>query len=198
MSRWSGILRAVAPIAALAIPGAGPFVAAGLKIATAPRVPAQQPSFGAGSLSLPIAPGGIIRPAAAAGVVPRMMGAMGGWLIGARGIVTSAAGKILGVMRGGRLFRNKKVFALAKSVGIDTAAVILGVTTVEVAQMIFAHQETLGRRRARGISGRDVKITRRTIGRIRGIEKSLSESGICAPRGRGRARTATGTFVRQG
>jgi hypothetical protein len=201
MSKFSRIFKAVAPIAALAIPGVGPIAAAGLKLYTQARTQTAGLLPAPGGIGGPANGGGFFPTAAAAGVVPRamqMMRGMTGWLIGPRGIVTSATGKILGVMRGTSLFRNKKVFALAKQVGIDTAAVVLGVTVVEVAQMVFAHQQTLGRRRGRGISGRDVKVTRRTIGKIRTIEKSLAESGICAPRGRGRARNASGTFVRQG
>jgi len=99
------------------------------------------------------------------------------WLIGPRGIARSAAGKIVGVMRGTTLFRNKKAIALAKQIGIDAAAVALGITVADVAEMFVA--EAGKRRRVRGISGRDIKCTRRTLGKLRSVQRLI---GAAAPR----------------
>lgn len=104
--------------------------------------------------------------------------AFGRWLVGARGLAYSATGKLMGVMRGTALFSNKKALRLARVIGIEATAVALGITAADVAQMIVA-EAAKGPRRARGISARDVRTTRRTIGKIRSIEKGLRESGIC-------------------
>jgi hypothetical protein len=141
--------------------------------------------------------GGMIQ---TAGVIPpamRAIGAMGRYITSARGIVSTFAGKIVGVMRGTKLFRVQAVADLAKRVGIDAAAAALGVTAVEVAQMIAAHlmQSAARRKRGRGISARDVRCTRRTIHKIRSIEHSLQ--GVCRPR-TSRRKAAPAAFVRQG
>lgn len=137
-----------------------------------------------------------------AGVIPpamRALSAAGRYLISARGIASTLTGRIIGVFKGSRLFRVRQVADLAKRVGIDAAAAALGVTAVEVAQMIAAHlTQSAGKRsRGRGISARDVRTTRRTITKIRSIEHSLS--GVCRPRASSRARKAApAAFIRQG
>ena len=121
--------------------------------------------------------GGMIQTAGTLRALPPIMGAMRGWLVGARGLVTSGAGALLGVMRGQKLFRNAQVMQLAKQVGIDAAAVALGVTAVDVAQMIAAHVQRRGRRhRTRGISGRDIKCTRRTMRKFHSLAKLFHTS----------------------
>lgn len=124
--------------------------------------------------------GGMV-PTAAGGVVTRGAIAIGRWLIGARGIARNATGKIVGVMRGTSLFRNKRVIALAKQIGIEGAAVALGITVAEVAEMFVA--ETGKRRRARGISGRDIRCTRRTLGKIRSVQRMIGLARPAARRG---------------
>jgi len=82
----------------------------------------------------------------------------------AAGVVRTAAGKIRGVMTSaGRFVSSSKAAALARKVGLETAAVALGVSAVELAEMILADQERKGRRRGRGVSGADLRRTRRTI-----------------------------------
>jgi hypothetical protein len=103
--------------------------------------------------------------------------------ISARGIARTAAGKIAGVMKGTQLLRNKQVISLTKQIGIVAAAAALGITANDVAEMILA--ETGKRRRVRGISGRDIKCTRRTLGKLRSVQRLI---GAAAPRGRARAR----------
>lgn len=130
----------------------------------------------------PVGPGGVT-PTANPVVSGVIKGAQvfGRWLVGARGLAYSAAGRLVGVMRGTTLFSNKKVLRMARLIGIEATAVALGITAADVASMIVA-ESAKPARRARGISGRDVRITRRTIGKIRGIEKGLRESGICRRR----------------
>jgi hypothetical protein len=141
-------------------------------------------------------PGGsMVQTAGTLRALPPIMGAMRGWLVGARGIVTSATGALLGVMRGQKLFRNAQVLALAKQVGIDAAAVALGVTAVDVAQMIAAHVQRRGRRhRTRGISGRDIKCTRRTMRKFHSLARLFHTTSTSA-----RRRSPAGaTLIRQG
>lgn len=142
----------------------------------------------------PIVPKLLMKPAIGAFAAAR------NWLISARGMVSTISGRLLGVMRGSKLFRSKEVMSMAKLIGIEATAVALGISAVEVAQLIAAQlTQTAGRRRGRGISARDVKVTRRTIGKIRSIERTLSD--VCGPR-TSRARKSRSTipaaFVRQG
>lgn len=142
--------------------------------------------------------GGMIRTAGAVRGAVGAMAAARNWLISGRGIVSTISGRLLGVLRGTKLFKNAQVADLAKRIGIEATAAALGITVVEVAQLIAAHlMQRAGRhRRGRGITARDVRTTRRTIHKIRSIEHALSQSGIC--RHTSRARRAPAAFVRQG
>lgn len=158
------------------------------------------PSMGAPTASPSAMPGsgGMVQ-TGATGTWGSLVGKATQWIIGQRGIVSTTAGRLLGVMKGTRLIRVKQIADLAKRVGLEATAAALGVTVVEVAQLIAAHlmSSAAKRKRGRGITGRDVRITRRTIHKIRSIEHSLS--GLCHPRrATTRARSAGGTFVRQG
>ena len=108
-------------------------------------------------------------------------GLAAGRSIDAMGVVRSVTGKLLGVMKGvGTMVSRKKIVRLAKTVGIEVAAATLGVTALIVAQMVMDDQASP--KRQRGISASDVKCTRRTVGKIRTITRSLVDSGICKPR----------------
>lgn len=190
MSLWTKVRGIVAPVALAAIPGVGPALAATYKLG-APMYAANRAS----RMNPPAGPGGwgVIGPgmtetAAQGGAVAAIgRGAAMGyrWLIGARGIARNAMGKIVGVMRGESLFRNKRVIALAKQIGIQGAAVALGITIAEVAEMFVA--ESGKRRRVRGITGRDIRCTRRTLGKIRSVQRMI---GIARPPSRARGRPA--------
>ena len=152
---------------------------------SAPGLPTQAPWGGTGPTSMP---GGMM---GTAGVIPyagRAIAAAGRYLVSARGVVSTIAGRIIGVMRGTSIMRNPAVAKFAQSVGIQAAATALGITAVEIAQMVMESHASSSRRsrRGRGITGRDVKVTRRTIHKIRGIEHALTQSGICRPRARAR------------
>jgi hypothetical protein len=140
--------------------------------------------------------GGMVQTGAGTTVVKGLQ-MMKNWLISARGIVSTPAGKLLGVMKGTKLFNSKSIADLAKRVGIDAAAAALGLTAVEVAQLIASHITTSSsrRKRGRGISARDVRVTRRTLHKVRSIEHAIS--GACRPRARARSRSPA-QFVRQG
>lgn len=102
-------------------------------------------------------------------MIGRAVGAVGSV---AAGILRTAAGKIRGVMMaGGRFVSSKKAVALAKRVGIDAAAVALGVSTVEMAQMVI--DDTGRRGRGRGITSGSMKTTRRTIRQVVGLHRQI-------------------------
>lgn len=109
------------------------------------------------------------------------------WLISAKGIVTTIAGRILGVMQGAKLLRLPAIVSLVRSVGPQAAALGLGLAVAEVANLVAAHfTQHHRRRRGRGISSRDIRCTRRTLHKIRSIEHSLH-----LPRAAPRARRST-------
>jgi len=140
-----------------------------------------------------VGPGGT-QPTAAAAVPPLLRGAAGlaRYLTSARGIVSTMSGRLLGVMRGTQLFRNKQIAKLAKEVGVQGAATALGITAVEVAQLIAADIVQKGRRRrGRGISARDIRCARRTIQKINNFSKLIH----CAPGRRAASRRTVGAAV---
>jgi len=197
MSMISKAFKAVRGIAIPAIataiggPGLGALAAKGVGFYESNR----QSLMGGGA---PAMPGGGMMETAGVPKVPSTGGFMQPmlrWLIGPRGIARNAMGKMMGVMRGVTLFRNKRIVALARQIGIEAAAVALGITIVEVSEAFIT--ETGKRRRARGISGRDIRVTRRTINKIRGVERDLAASGICRPRARSSS-PRSAAFVRQG
>lgn len=99
--------------------------------------------------------------------LPLVGGLLGGAARAAAGLVRTAAGRIRGVvLASGRFVSSRKASLLARRVGIDAAAAALGISAVELAEMVLAEEETRGRRRGRGISAADLRRTRRTIGKI--------------------------------
>lgn len=179
IKKVGSVVQAVAPIASF-VPG--PIGMAGMAITALSAAKAQAPApqalpmaassgFAMGQSILPGgAPSGFpsgapdLGPLAMGlpGLIPRAAGLIGGAARAAAGLVRTAAGKVRGVfLRSGRFISSKKGAALAKRVGIDAAAAALGVSTIEMAEMVLAAQE--GARRGRGLSARDMKITKRTI-----------------------------------
>jgi hypothetical protein len=189
VSIWSSVLSIAAPFVGAAIGGpAGFAVGTAIGSAIGPKPQAQQLIGG----PPPVGPGagvggGMVKTgtSAAGKIIQGGMSMLGRWLIGARGIARNATGKIVGVMRGEQLFRNKRVIALAKQIGMAGAATALGITLAEVAEMFVA--ESGKRRRTRGISGRDIKCTRRTLGKIRSVQRMI---GVARPASRARGRPA--------
>lgn len=171
------VVSVVAPVIA---PGVGSVVSAGIRADLAARAEQQQ-------VSVLMAPPAVGLPnegemVKTAGTVPKAVGkaaqTFGRWLVGARGLAYSATGKLVGVMRGQSLFRAAKVRALARQVGIDAAAVALGITAVDVAQLI-ATDVGKSRRRGRGISARDMRCARKTVASIASMQKALNAAGVC-------------------
>jgi hypothetical protein len=96
----------------------------------------------------------------------------------------SSKGKALGIMsKAGRYFPMARVRALVKSIGLDAAALALGITVANLAMSYASSAPT--RRRGRGISAADVRRTCRTLGQVQRIQarlKSCTTSTSCAPR----------------
>ena len=127
-----------------------------------------------------------------AGMIPRIGGAVRGTAVAGAalvvGVVRTLAGKARGVrLPNGRFINRRSVVSIAKRIGIDAAAVGLFITAAEVAELIV--EDAAAPRRVRGITGADIRATRRTLGKIRSIERQLS--GICPPR-RAPARRSAG------
>lgn len=175
------VAKAVAPVASF-IPGPVGLIAGGITAlsgASAARQAMQTPQgiaaatgFNIGQSILPGgAPSGFsagalpdLGPLAMGlpGLIPRAGALIGGAARAGVGLMRTAAGKVRGVFLGsGRFISSKKGAALAKRVGIDAAAAALGISAVEMAEMVLASQE--GRRRGRGLSARDMRIAKRTI-----------------------------------
>jgi len=115
------------------------------------------------------------------------MATMGRW---AGTMVGSALGlkALKGLMTGawGYVSR-KKVVAIVKAVGIEAAAVALGVGAVEVAQMVAADASSKTGRRRRGITASDLRRTKSTIGKINRMHAQLACLAKTSPKTRARA-----------
>lgn len=100
------------------------------------------------------------------------------------GPVRAASGRVSGIMsKTGRFFPMAKVRSLIKSIGLDAAALALGITVANLAMSYADSKPT--RRRGRGISAADVRRTCRTLGQINRIQarlKSCTTTTSCAPR----------------
>jgi len=92
--------------------------------------------------------------------------------------VYSATGKILHVIVGGMKVTPRKAKALAKQIGLDAAAAALGISAVELAQMVLSDSARTSRGNSRGISGADLRRTRRTMNKIKSINKYLHLSAL--------------------
>ena len=80
---------------------------------------------------------------------------------------------------------SKKAARLAKAIGIEGAAVALGIGTVELAQMVL--DSSTSSRRGRGISAAQMRTTRRTIRSVTGLYRQIQSA--CG--GAGMARRAS-------
>ena len=97
-------------------------------------------------------------------------------LAGVGALALSARGLIQNLLRRaseniGKRITRKNAIALIKRVGIDAAALALGLTVLEMAQIVASEPS----RRMRGISGGDIKRTRRTLRKINNLACTLRE-----------------------
>lgn len=147
----------IAPSAFGALPGGAPLMTS--------MLPAAMPAILGGAARIGTALGTTrVGRALGLGGSSLIAGAGGALISGAAGVLRTVAGKIRGVvLSSGRFVSSAKAAALAKRVGMEAAAVALGVSAVELAEMVLADQEKKSRRRGRGVSGADLRRTRRTI-----------------------------------
>jgi hypothetical protein len=129
------------------------------------------------------ATGQFIPTAGAAGMVARA-GAGAVRILG--NLVYSASGRIRGVMaRGGQFLTAKRVYSGAKVLGLAAASGALGVSVDQLAQVVL-EQASRPKRRGRGISGRDLRTTRRTTRTIIRMHAQLAQ--LCGQGGLQRRR----------
>lgn len=124
--------------------------------------------------------------AAFGALIPRVAG---GAMAAARapGLVFTTTGVIRGVQTASGFFNRRRMVQLAKTVGLEAAAAALGITVVQLATAVGDEQRRP--RRRRGISGRDLATTRRTIRAIKSMACQIGVS-TAAPRRRAtRAKT---------
>jgi hypothetical protein len=128
-------------------------------------------------------------PAAAGmgGMISRGAAVAGGGVRILGNLIYSASGRIRGVMaRGGQFLSAKRVYSGAKVLGLAAASGALGVSIDQLAQVVL-EQASRPRRRGRGISGRDLRTTRRTTRTIIRMHSQLEQ--LCGQGGfRRRAR----------
>lgn len=134
-------------------------------------------------LAMPLTPtmsGGAVIPAGfpglaglgamARGIAPGAMMAAGAAAVG---IVRSAAGRIIGwVLPSGTKVTRAAAVKLAKEMGLSVAAGAIGATAVDLAEAVM-QQEGGGRRRSRGITGAQLRTTRRTMGKIERMHRLI-------------------------
>lgn len=144
------------------------------KLATSAPVPMMQT---AQPMATPVAFPSLPSLPAIGGAIGGMLGLGAGTAMrAAAGLVRSAAGKIRGVMlSSGRFISSKKGAALAKRVGIDAAAAALGVSAVEMAQMVLDSSAS-GRGRGRGITAASMRTTRRTIRQVSSLSRQIAQA----------------------
>ena len=140
-------------------------------------------SAAGGLVTRSLAPQPALAPTSVAVAAPRIGGtqtgpsatpAMAGALVpGARAMITGLL-SVAGATLGRRVTANS-VLALTRELGIVAAAAALGLTAVEVAQIIAARP----RRRRRGITAAQIATTRRTIRKITSVQRALAE--VCPP-----------------
>lgn len=119
-----------------------------------------------------------------AGTVAAGVAGMAGRFGTIAGIIRGASGKILRVVLGnGRIISRKKAVLLAKQIGLGAAATFLGISAVELAEMVL--DETTTRRRRRGITARDLANAKRVNCKVANMAKTLG----CKPTTRRRAPT---------
>lgn len=119
----------------------------------------------------------------AAGAVVQAARAAGGGLIKLAGAAGRSIWKV--VLPSGKVVSRKNAVALAKRIGLDAAAVALGISATEMAGAIA--DESARRRRGRGITGRDLSTVRRTARKLNSAAcalASIPRPAARAPRGR--------------
>jgi len=120
----------------------------------------------AGSFRFGSQAGPTVRPAAAGALVPFVGG-------GAAVLIRAILGRASAFV--GARMTSARVLGLVRDVGLAAAAAALGLTAIEVAQIIAAKP----RRRRRGITARDLATTKRVLRTTHRIQHDLSH--LAAP-----------------
>lgn len=110
--------------------------------------------------------------------VVRTAAAAGGGLVKLAGAAGRTIWKV--VLPSGKVVTRKNAVALARRIGLESAAVALGISAVEMASAIA--EESTRRRRGRGITGRDLAVVRRTARKLNSAACALA--GIPRPAAR--------------
>jgi len=106
-----------------------------------------------------------------------------GVLVGGSAVLTMARG-VVGFIAGllarasatlGKRITRAGVLSLSREVGLVTAATALGLTAVEVAQIIASKP----RRRRRGITASQISTTKATLRRIQSLDRAIAKA--CPP-----------------
>lgn len=123
------------------------------------------------------------------------LGLVGGAVRAGVGIIRSVGGRILGIMLpSGQRVTRKAAVNLAKQMGVTAAATALGVTAVELAELIV--QESQTKRRGRGISQAQLRTTRSTMRRVMGMHRQIVQACSSARVPSSRRRSSGGKFPR--
>lgn len=173
LSRFKGLIKKVAAPAIGFLTGGplGAVAGAAASFTSAPvQAAAPPPSFAQTPLQMAMA--GPTQTASLGGIATRGASMVTGAIRGAIGLIRSSTGRISGVRLGsGQFVSRKKAVALAKRVGIEAAALGLGITVLEMAEMVA----TAPTRRARGISASDIRRTKSTLRKVCTISKQFAD-----------------------
>jgi len=140
------------------------------KVLSTPAIPRRQMvPPGGGRVSLLPAAG-----MASVGAIARM---------GGRGLIRTTTGRISRIMLpSGQTFSRKNAASLIRRVGFEAAAVALGISVVEAAELLLADSQT--RRRGKGITAAALRNAKATTCRVRTAARVLGIKSTAAPRRR--------------
>lgn len=154
----------------LSLPPAVPLPSISRAVLSTPALPRRQMvPPGGGKVSLIPAAG-----MASVGAMARM---------GGRGLMRTATGRISRIMLpSGQVFSRKNAASLIRRVGFEAAAVALGITVFEAAELLLADSQT--RRRGKGITAAQLRNAKSTTCRVRNAARTLGIRSTAAPRRR--------------
>lgn len=110
-------------------------------------------------------------PSMAARFLPSMA-TVGRGVAAAVGVIRSVGGRILGVvLPSGMRVGPKAAIQLAKSMGITAAATALGIGAADLAEMVLQHAGK--HRRGRGVTGAQLRTTRRTMRTVERMHRQI-------------------------
>jgi len=101
--------------------------------------------------------------------------------MGGRGLIRTTTGRISRIMLpSGQVFSRKNAASLIRRVGFEAAAVALGITVFEAAELLLADSQT--RRRGKGITAAQLRNAKSTTCRVRNAARVLGIKSTTAPR----------------